>query len=204
MYGLPEPTHVSKQLPKTSLYQTLSFKPQERRQVDNDVSRIDIVAQLTPQTLPALSQGKQTRSVNILRLTLKGERCAEQTLRLLARIPQAVLFALAYREQVRFALCYEGRIFISEPVAEREATLSLQGNSFDDLWLHLVAQVAGLDADSDMPLKAQIERREHLRRLTAERDRTERKMWSTPQTHRRNELYAQLQQLNKQINELSQ
>ena len=38
--------------------------------------------------------------------------------------------------------------------------------------------------------------------FTAERDRTERKMWGTVQTHRRNELYAQLQQLNKQINEL--
>ena len=47
-----------------------------------------------------------------------------------------------------------------------------------------------------------FERRKHLRRLTAERGRTERKMWSTPQTHRRNELYAQPQQLNKQINEL--
>ena len=65
-----------------------------------------------------------------------------------------------------------------------------------------MAQVAGLDADSDMPLKTQIERREHLARLTAERDRTERKMWSTTQTHRRNELYARWQQLNKQINEL--
>ena len=202
MYGLPASTHVSKQLPKTSICQALAFKPQERRQVDADVSRIDIIAQLTPQTLPALSQGKQTRSVNILRLILKGERCSEQTLRLLARIPQTVLFALAYGEQVRFALCYEGRIFTTEPVDEDEATLSLAGVSFDDLWLHLVAQVAGLDADSDMPLKAQIERRERLQQLTAECDRTERKMWSTTQTHRRNELYARWQQLNKQINEL--
>ena len=70
------------------------------------------------------------------------------------------------------------------------------------VWHFFCSFAAGLDADSGEPLTALIERREHLRRLTSERKRTERKMWSTPQTHRRNELYAQLQQLNKQIDEL--
>ena len=203
MYNLPAKTLVTRQLSKERLYKALPFKPGERRAVDRDVSRIDIVAQLLPETLPTLMHGERVKGITVLRLALKRE-CSAETLRLLARIPQTLLFALAYGEQVRFAVSFEQRIFISEPAAESEATLSLQGNSFDDLWLHLVAQVAGLKNGNEASLLAQIEKREQLQRLEAERASTEKKMWSTPQTHRRNELYAKLQQLNKQIKELSQ
>ena len=70
------------------------------------------------------------------------------------------------------------------------------------VWHFFCSFAAGLDAESGEPLTALIERCEHLGRLTSERKRTERRMWKETQTHRRNELYAQLQQLNKQINEL--
>lgn len=199
MYGLPPQALVQKQLPKSGLSQALHFTSAERHQLDADVSRIDIVAQLTPQTLPTLSLGKQVQSIHLLRLTLKGSTCSDKTLTLLNRIPQTLLFALAHHGSVRFALCYEKRTFVTEPSPEAQATIPLSGTSLDELWLHLVAHVAGLEAGSGVSLLDRIERREHLARLTAERDRTEKKMWAERQPHRRNELFARVQQLNEQI-----
>lgn len=199
MYGLPSSTLIGKQLPKAKLYEQLAFKPRERRQVDADVNRIDIVAMLSAETMPAVGEGKERQSISLLRLTLKADACSPETLRLLGRIPRPIAFALAYGDRVRFAVCYEKRVLLSEPMAEEEATLALQGPTIDSLWLHLVAQVAGLDADGPLSLSMQLERRERLQRLKAERDKTERRMWAERQPHRRNELFDRVRQLNEQI-----
>lgn len=96
MYNFPQATLLGKQLPKAQVYKELGFKPGERRLVDADVGRLDFVAQFTPETLPALMHGKKVSAVYVLRLELKRETWQEGTLRLLARIPQTLLFALAF------------------------------------------------------------------------------------------------------------
>lgn len=202
MHNFPQATLLSKQLPKVQVYKELGFKPEERRLVDADVGRLDFVAQFTPETLPALMHGKKVSAVYVLRLELKRETWQEDTLRLLARIPQALLFALAFGGKVRFALVFEKRVFMTEAVPEEAATLKLQGADFDLLWLHLVADVAGLAPGNEDSLRFQIGRREQRQKLEAELASTEKKMWGELQPHKRNELFERCQRLRQELAEL--
>lgn len=203
MYSLPPQTLVHAKLAKTSIYSVLTLTAHQRRTIDEDVSRVDIVAQFSPSTLPALKPGKTIDMVSVVRLTLKRDHCADETLRLLSRIPQMMVFALSFAGKVSFALSFASHIFRTQQTASDEAVLCLEGTSVDTLWLSLVAQVAALERGSRESLVAQIQRREQLARLTSQRDRTEAKMWQERQSHRRNELYDRLQELNRQIDELS-
>ena len=55
MYGLPHTTEIRKQLPKKAIYAKFELKPAQRDGFDADVSRIDIVAVVSPTTVPAVA-----------------------------------------------------------------------------------------------------------------------------------------------------
>ena len=62
MYGLPITTERKKQLPKKAVYAKFDLKPSQRDGFDADVSRMDIVAALSPATLPAIAVEKTSRT----------------------------------------------------------------------------------------------------------------------------------------------
>ena len=59
MYGLPVTTEVKKQLPKKAIYAKFDLNTAQRDAFDADISRIDIVAVVSPATVPALSIGDE-------------------------------------------------------------------------------------------------------------------------------------------------
>lgn len=62
MYGLPIATERKKQLPKKAIYAKFDLTTAQREGFDADVARIDIVAVVSPVTIPALSEGVEVRS----------------------------------------------------------------------------------------------------------------------------------------------
>ena len=56
MYGLPIATERKKQLPKKAIYAKFDLTTAQREGFDADVARIDIVAVVSPVTIPALSE----------------------------------------------------------------------------------------------------------------------------------------------------
>lgn len=57
MYGLPLSTIRKRQLPKKAIYAKFDLKPAQRDNFDADVARIDIVAVVSPATIPTLDEG---------------------------------------------------------------------------------------------------------------------------------------------------
>ena len=70
MYGLPHTTGIRKQLPKKAIYAKFELKPAQKYGFDADVSRIDIVAVVSPTTVPGVAAGESIKEFYVLAVQL--------------------------------------------------------------------------------------------------------------------------------------
>ena len=70
MYGLPQPTEVKKQLPKKAIFAKFNMPASQRERFDADISRIDIVAVVSPSTVPAVVPGENIKEFYVLSVQL--------------------------------------------------------------------------------------------------------------------------------------
>ena len=95
MYGLPLSTEVKKQLPKKAIYTKFALKPSQRESLDADISRMDIVAVVSPSRVPALGTGTEVKEFYVVVVQLKRKDYEAKNLSLLFRlIPQKMVLAL--------------------------------------------------------------------------------------------------------------
>ena len=105
MFGLPNTTWIRKQLPKKAIYAKFGLKPAQKDGFDADVSRIDIVAVVSPTTVPAIAAGEDIKEFYVLAVQLKKKDYDEKNVAMLSKlIPQNILFALQYEEQTQLAI----------------------------------------------------------------------------------------------------
>ena len=98
MYGLPQTTEVRKQLPKKAIYAKFELKPSQRESFDADIARIDIVAVISPSTVPAIAEGKEVKEIYLLTLQMKRKEYDSKNSALLTKlIPQKMVLALHYK-----------------------------------------------------------------------------------------------------------
>lgn len=62
MYGLPSSTEMRRSLPKKTIYSRFELRAAQRDRFDADISRIDIVAEVSPATVPALTEGERVKN----------------------------------------------------------------------------------------------------------------------------------------------
>ena len=71
MYGLPSSTLVNRPLYKTAFFEKYNLKAAECDHFDADVSRMAIVAYLSPTKIPALRPGQEVKEFYVLQVQLK-------------------------------------------------------------------------------------------------------------------------------------
>ena len=57
MLGLPKSSEIKQPLPKAQIYKKFELKQAQRDAFDKDIARLDIVHQISPQTIPAIREG---------------------------------------------------------------------------------------------------------------------------------------------------
>ena len=140
MYGLPHTTEIRKQLPKKAIYAKFELKPAQRDGFDADVSRIDIVAVVSPTTVPAIAAGESIKEFYVLAVQLKRKDYDEKNIAMLSKlIPQNILFALQYEGQTQLAI-YHTKLIRSDWKPTDETSISLIGLNlrFDFLLLFII------------------------------------------------------------------
>ena len=141
MYGLPLSTERKRQLPKKAIYAKFDLKPAQRDSFDADVARIDIVAVVSPATIPALGEGTEVKEFYVLDVQMKRrEYDAKNILQLTRLIAQHMIFALRYEEQVQFAI-FHTKLFTTAWQPAEQATLSLSGLKLDTVWENIVKEI---------------------------------------------------------------
>jgi len=195
MYGLPHTTEIRKQLPKKAIYAKFELKPAQRDGFDADVSRIDIVAVVSPTTVPAIAAGEDIKEFYVLAVQLKRKDYDEKNIAMLSKlIPQNILFALQYEDQTQLAV-YHTKLIRSDWKPTDETSISLTGLNLDTVWENIIKAIGEIQVQEGKTLTEQIqddEQRAKTLKLIAD---LEKKMAKETQPRKKRELFEQIKHL---------
>ena len=197
MFGLPVTTDINKPLYKKTVFEKFNLKTAERDRFDADISRMALVARISPATVPALAEGKDIKGFYVLQVILKHQEYHVQNILLLQKlIPQKIVFALQYEEQMQLCV-FHTRLLQSawEPMAD--ATITLQGLTLDETWEHIVAEIGGLDTLSEQTIEQQIATNDQREKLLRQIEILEKRCRAEKQTKKKYELHQQLLKLKE-------
>ena len=199
MYGLPQTTDVRKQLPKKAIYAKFELKPAQRDGFDADVSRIDIVAVISPTTVPAFASGENIKEFYVLDVQLKKKDYDEKNIAMLSKlIPQNILFALQYEDETQLAI-YHTKLIKSDWKSTTDTDIRLSGLNLDTVWENIIKDIGEIHVQEGKTLTEQIQEDERLVKLKKQIEELERKCRTEKQPRKRLELYNRMLELKKNI-----
>lgn len=199
MYGLPTSTERKQQLPKKAIYAKFDLPTARRENFDADIARIDIVAVISPATIPALGEGAEVKGVYVVDVQMKRREYDAKNILLLPRlIAQYMVFALRYEEQVQFAI-FHSKLFTTVWQPVEHATLPLSGLNLDAVWDEIVASIGAVTPTEGRSVAEQIVQDDRRAKLLHQIEVLERKVRSERQSRRKSELFKELKKLKMQI-----
>lgn len=195
MYGLPDTTQVKKQLPKKAIYAKFGLKPSQREGFDADVSRIDIVAVVSPTTIPAVAAGENIKEFYVLAVQLKRKDYAEKNIEMMSElIPQNILFALQYEDQTQLAV-YHTKLICSRWMPTDEMVITLSGLNLDTVWENIIKTVGEIQVQEGNTLDEQIVKDEERVRTLKLIAALEKRMAKETQPRKKRELFERIKTL---------
>lgn len=199
MYGLPQATIINQPLYKKAVFEKFNLKTAERDRFDADISKMSLVARISPATVPALAEGQEIKGFYVLQVTLKQRDYDAKNILLLQKlIPQKIVYALQFEEQTQLCV-FHTRLQQSAWMPTETATIPLSGLSLDDAWNNIVATIGGLDAQSEETIEEQIINREQREKLLRQIEALEKQCRTEKQTRKKYELHQQIMKLKEQL-----
>lgn len=199
MLGLPKSVEISKQLPKKAVFDRFKPKPDDRKLFDEQIHRMSIVAEISPQTV-AIKASADVTAVYIVLVTLKTPECDKKNIALLQRlIDQRMLFMLAYGDAARLAAYRADTVLMSESKPLAEWTLPLTGLDLGAVWENIIAQIGGIDLTGGKNLDATIAENARREKLRKEIEKLEKRAQNEVQPRKKFDLYRQLQEKMREL-----
>ena len=199
MYGLPSSTLINRPLYKKAVFEKFNLKTAERDRFDADISKMALVARISPATVPALAEGQEIKGFYILQVTLKHQEYDVKNILLLQKlIPQQIVYALQYENQTQLCV-FHTRLQQSDWCDTESTEIPLTGLSLDEVWENIVAAIGGLDAQAEESIEEQIINREQREKLLRQIEALEKRARTEKQTRKKYELHQQIMKLKEQL-----
>lgn len=199
MYGLPDNCIVNKPLYKKAVFEKFNLKSVDRDRFDADISKMAIVAYVSPSKIPALHEGQEVKEFYVLQIQLKHKDYDSKNILMLNKlIPQKLVFALEYDDNIQFCI-FHTRLQQSEWLNALDATIPIKGLSLDDVWNNIVAEIGGLSNDKEETLEQQIIDREEREKLLKQIEALEKRCRLEKQTRKKYELYQEIIRLKSKL-----
>lgn len=202
MLKLPEVTQLQKSLPKVQIYRKFQLTNSQQTKFDADISRIDIVNEVSSRTIPSIKEGEKVKSFYVLSVTLKTKNYETRNIERIAKlIPQNLIFALQFEEEIQLAVFCE-KLFSTKWMPETKATIELSGLNFDDVWENIIKKIEGGEWNNDLSLEENIELKEKKEKLEKEINRLEKLARKEVQPKKKFELVNQKRKLEEELKTL--
>lgn len=202
MLNLPEITQLQKPLPKSQIYKKFQFSNAQQTKFDTDISRIDIVNEVSSGTIPSIQEGEKVKSFYVLRVTLKNKNYDIKNIEKISKmISQNLVFALQYEEEIQLAVFCE-KVFTSDWMLETNATISLSGLNFDEVWENIIKRIEGGEWNNNFSLEENIELKEKKEKLKKQIEVLQAKIRKEKQLNVQMKLNHELKSLKKALEEM--
>lgn len=199
MFSLPANTLINQPLYKKTVFEKFNLKTVERERFDADISKMALVARISPATVPALAEGQGIKGFYVLQVTLKHQEYDVKNILLLQKlIPQQIVYALQYENQTQLCV-FHTRLQQSEWHDTESIVIPLNGLSIDDVWQNIVAVIGGLNAQAEESIEEQILNREQREKLLRQIETLEKRARTEKQTRKKYELHQQIMKLKEQL-----
>lgn len=202
MLKLPEVTQLQKSLPKVQIYRKFELTNAQQTRFDADISRIDIVNEVSSRTIPSIKEGEKVKNFYVLSVTLKTKDYETRNIERIAKlIPQNLIFALQFEEEIQLAVFWE-KLFSTKWMPETKATIELSGLNFDDVWENIIKKIEGGEWNNDLTLEENIEIKDKKEKLEKEINRLEKLARKEVQPKKKFELVSQKRKLEEELKKL--
>ena len=197
MFHLPDKTELKKLLPKKAFFEKFDLKAAERDRYNADVARMDIVAHISPATVPALAEGERIKGIYVLLISLKQRDYCEKSILLLQRlIPQNMVFALQYENEIRLAV-FHTVLQQSEWMPIEDVAIPLVGTSLDAVWENIIATIGNITRTEYSSLEEQIQERLEREKILKQLAVLEKQCMAEKQPRRKYELHQRILKLKE-------
>lgn len=194
MLGLPKGTELLKQLPKTAIYKKFNMNTAAKEKFDADISRINIVAEISPSTMN-IEKGETVSSIYVLQVILKHKDFNDKIISQLSKlIDQNMLMVLDCAEERKLAI-YHTKLLQTDWMTSDDCTIRLTGLNFDTVWENLITQVGSIEIEQGNSLDEQIIADEQKAKLEKEIARLERQARNEKQPKKKFELVQMIKKL---------
>ena len=196
MLGLPKATEVNKLLPKKVIYAKFQMNTAAKDKVDEDISRITIVNELSPARVN-LAEGENVKSFFVMNVSLKKKDFSESTIAMVSKlIPQNILMVLEHEEVARLAV-YHTKLIQTEWMPKSELSVELKGFDLDAVWENIIIQVGGIRMEQGHSLDEQIALDEKRAKIQKEIERLEKLARVEKQPKKKFELVQEIRKLKE-------
>ena len=202
MLNLPEVTELRKALPKVQIYRKFELTNAQQTRFDADISRIDIVNEVSSRTIPAIQEGQNVNSFYLLNVILKTKDYEPKNIERIAKlIPQNLVFALQFEEEIQLAVFCE-KLFTTEWMSETKASIEITGLNFDEVWENIIKKIEGGEWKRELSLEENIEIKEKQDKLQKEIEKLEKLARKEVQPKKKFELVNQKRKLEEELKTL--
>jgi len=199
MFGLPKSTEINKQLPKKAIFEKFKPSASDRKLFDEQINRLSIVAEISPQTV-SIAADEDVAAIYIILVQMKTIDCDKKNIILLSKlIDQNMLFALQYEDTVKFAVHRANRVLLSDNRPIDEWRFKLKGLNLKATWDALVADITGIEPISGKDLDEIIIQNEFKEKLKKQIASLEKKAMNEKQPRRKWDLAEEIKQLKEQL-----
>ena len=199
MFGLPKTTEINKQLPKKAIFEKFKPNAADRKLFDEQINRLSIVAEISPQTV-SIAAAEEDVAIYIILVLMKTANCDKKNIILLSKlINQNMLFALQYEDTVKFAAYRADRVIMSDSRSMDDWELKLKGLNLRSTWDALIADISGLEPADGKSLDEMIIQNENIKRLEKKIAILEKKAMIERQPRRKWDLAQEIKQLKEQL-----
>lgn len=199
MLGLPKSTELLRQLPKKAIYEKFNMNTAAKDKFDADISRINIVAEISPNTV-SIAKGETVSAIYVLQVILKQKEFDSRTISQISKlIDQNMLLVLDCDGERKLAI-HHTKLIQSDWTSIENCSVALTGLNLDTVWENLITQVGSIEIKQGHSLDEQIAADEQKAKLEKEIARLEKQARNEKQPKKKFELVQEIKRLKARSN----
>lgn len=212
----PTETIVDSVVPKTKFYRFMEVNPRMKAHFVNDVTRIDWLYKLSPDTLNVTATD-DVKEIEVFVATLKDGDCPTDLFTFIdTNMPRHLVFILQHGNNSMLLINYKQwkdethtqfritQMFASPWVPTSSLQLNIDGQSLPRIYDNFVAQISGIGEHKAGSMEDIVALRQKINKQEAELQKLEKRMRREPQVDIQMEMHKQVRQMRKQLAELKE
>ncbi len=203
MLGLVDSTRIRKIIPKKLIFEKFNkeFNNKRKNSFNDDIARVSLTNEISPHSLN-IEEGKDIKSIFVLRLDVKKEKINPTNISILARFfEQKILFLIVYENEGKLGI-YEEKLFQTDYQPINDLKIEIKGLNLDTIWENLVLDISGYEIEEDRNLHEQIEIEEQRKKLLKEINKLDNQARREIQPKKSFEIYKKIKKLKKELEAL--